>query len=47
MAWPRGSPYKERERIIELGVKPREREKKKNFFLGGNVRREIIRFVFC
>jgi len=46
MAWPRGSPYKERERIIELGVKPREREREKNF-LGGNARREIIRFVFC
>ena len=38
MAWPRGSPYKERERIIELGVKPREREKK-GFSLGRNERR--------
>ena len=47
MAWPRGSPYKERENYRTGRETKRERKKKKNFFLGGNVRREIIRFVFC
>ena len=46
MAWPRGSLYEERERIIELGEKERERERER-VFLEGNARREITRFVFC
>ena len=46
MAWPRSSPYKERENY-RTGRETKRERKKKNFFLGGNVRREIIRFVFC